>query len=317
MTFEDINKSVEKAKRRRIDALARFHIGDVCYPLYQTWSPTIWGIIVDINVTTHKISVNLNGIVRQYDPEELVLTNPEEKEPNRENEDRQRVMDEIERTVSSAFWASKTERIAKRISAANELDPKLYQMKNVNAIYNYIEQKVKPYTSGKKTDNWQSIYKIVDIIKDLGVDVECINIDTKDYRIDGGTKKWNYLVSFINVAGKKVEIYYQIVGCANGTVSDPWCAYDIIAGPTYGRLVRASVNRIAASFDEKGYEYYVVIKNSKGDLKIESGWEYPEDAKDQVKELKKTLNPKIYKRKGLRGVGLDPKNNSDWHTGLL
>ena len=101
--FESINKSIERAKRRRLDALARFHIGDVCYPLYQTWMPVIWGIIVDINVTTHKISVNLNGVIRQYDPEELVLTSPEDKEPNTTNEDRQRVLDEIERTDSCTF----------------------------------------------------------------------------------------------------------------------------------------------------------------------------------------------------------------------
>lgn len=244
--FEEINKSIEKAKNRRINALARFHIGDVCYPLYQTWSPTIWGIIVDINVTTHKISVNLNGIIRQYDPEELVLTNPEEKEPNRANEDKQRVLDEIERTVSSAFWASKINRIAKKICATKGLDTNLFMLKTVSAAEKYIDSKVKPHAKGIKRDNaWEAIRKIENVIKDLGVNMECIGVDSSCYNIEGGSKKWNYIISYVNVIGKKVEIYYQIIGCANGTVDDPWSAYDIIAGSTCGRLVKASVNKKA------------------------------------------------------------------------
>lgn len=241
--FESINKSIERAKRRRLDALARFHIGDVCYPLYQTWMPVIWGIIVDINVTTHKISVNLNGVIRQYDPEELVLTSPEDKEPNTTNEDRQRVLDEIERTVSSAFWASKANRIAKKIVSAKtqEVDPKLFVLKTVNAAENYIDKKVAPYVRGLKRDNWGAIHKIIEVIQDLGVNAECTEVDTENYRIDGGTKTWKYLLSYVNIWNKKVEIHYQIMACAAGTVDYPWGAYDIIAGPTYGRMVKASV----------------------------------------------------------------------------
>lgn len=244
--FESINKSIERAKRRRLDALARFHIGDVCYPLYQTWMPVIWGIIVDINVTTHKISVNLNGVIRQYDPEELVLTSPEDKEPNTTNEDRQRVLDEIERTVSSAFWASKANRIAKKLTASfgkKKLDQKLFLLKTVSAVENYIQKKVEPYTKGLKRDNWGAIHKIIEVLQDLGVDAECTGVDSSNYKIEGGSKKWNYILSFVNVAGKKVEIYYQIIGSAAGTVDDPWGAYDILAGPTYGRMIKASVKK--------------------------------------------------------------------------
>ena len=320
--FESINKSIERAKRRRLDALARFHIGDVCYPLYQTWMPVIWGIIVDINVTTHKISVNLNGVIRQYDPEELVLTSPEDKEPNTTNEDRQRVLDEIERTVSSAFWASKANRIAKKLIAAfgkKELDQKLFLLKTVSAVENYIQKKVEPYTKGLKRDNWESIHKIIEVLQDLGVDTECTGVDSSNYKIEGGSKKWNYILSFVNVAGKKVEIYYQIIGSAAGTVDDPWGAYDIIAGPTYGRMVKASVKK-AFTNDKPQYKFFVVVEDpSNGDKKIESGWARVQEAKDMIRALPRYLNPglddkKPVSREDLKKLNLDPKKAEHWFT---
>jgi hypothetical protein len=36
-----------------------------------------WGTVVDINPVTRKITVNFNGINRQFDPEWLMKTNPE------------------------------------------------------------------------------------------------------------------------------------------------------------------------------------------------------------------------------------------------
>ena len=105
--FEMIENSREQAKMRRLNELKRFHIGDVAYPLYQYAEPLLWGIITEINVTTHKITVNLNGITRQYDPEELVLVSPEEKEPNRETEEKQRAQEIVEQYVKSAFHASR------------------------------------------------------------------------------------------------------------------------------------------------------------------------------------------------------------------
>lgn len=299
--FEEINKSVERAKRRRVDALARFHIGDVCYPLYQTWMPVIWGIIVDINVTTHKISVNLNGIIRQYDPEELVLTSPEDKEPNTTNEDKQRVLDEIERTVSSAFWASKSDRIAKKLTASfgkKELDQKLFLLKTINAVENYIQKKVEPYTKGLKRDNWGAIHKIIEVLRDLGVNAECTGVDSSHYKVEGGSKKWNYILSFVNVAGKKVEIYYQIIGSAAGTVDDPWGAYDIIAGPTYGRIVKASKNVTAKASRETEKLYQPIqlalVDYMAGSYTTGSALKLIRDLDDCVEKSKKLFEQKDY-----------------------
>lgn len=84
MGLETIKDSVERAKNRRIEALSRFHIGDVAYPMYQDWEVSIWGTIVNIDPVAYKVTINMNGVERQYDPEELVLTVPELKvvEPN-------------------------------------------------------------------------------------------------------------------------------------------------------------------------------------------------------------------------------------------
>ena len=110
--FEEIQESIERAKRRRTEALARFHIGDIAYPLYQTWSPVIWGTIVNIDPVAYKITVNLNGVERQYDPEELVLTNPEEKTqcPNQQaTEIAERIVkDSVQASLKKAmYWKEK------------------------------------------------------------------------------------------------------------------------------------------------------------------------------------------------------------------
>ena len=118
--LEGIAESIDKAKKIRMRELERFHIGDVVFPLYQMWEPLLWGIVTDIGLTTHKITVNINGVLRQYDPEELIMTNPELKQPNRNNEDKKRIEDEIQRTVNKAFRASKTIRIARRLMNAKD-----------------------------------------------------------------------------------------------------------------------------------------------------------------------------------------------------
>lgn len=110
--LEEIRNSIERAKRLRSEALTRFHIGAVAYPLYQSWSPVIWGTIVNIDPVAYKITVNLNGIERQYDPEELVLTNPEEKTqfPNKQAiEVAERIIkDDVRASLKKAmYWKEK------------------------------------------------------------------------------------------------------------------------------------------------------------------------------------------------------------------
>ena len=68
---------------------------------------------------------------------------------------------------------------------------------------------------------------------------------------------------------------------------------------------------MSEGFNEPGYKFYVVI----GGNKIESGWEYKEDAKDQLGELPSEQRPgKVFQRLGLKKLGLDPENENDWYT---
>lgn len=116
--FQEIRESENRAKARRLQALGRFHVGDVAYPIGIRGDLNMWGIVVDINIPAHKVILNLNGLVRQFEPDELLLTNPEEKEGNREVEDKERVKRVVEETVGKAFAANRRERIASRIAAA-------------------------------------------------------------------------------------------------------------------------------------------------------------------------------------------------------
>lgn len=74
------------------------------------------------------------------------------------------------------------------------------------------------------------------------------------------------------------------------------------------------IGEINESTNQKDYKFYVVGKNKKGDNKIESGWEFKEDAQDQIAELKDTgiSGVKVLQRAGLKKLGLDPDKDSDW-----
>ena len=67
----------------------------------------------------------------------------------------------------------------------------------------------------------------------------------------------------------------------------------------------------AKKIDQKGYNFYVCLHLGTG-TKIESGWEYREDAKEQQSEVPVTT--RIYVRKTLVAQGLDPAKNSSWMT---
>ena len=97
--------------------MSRFHIGDIVYPLYQYCIPEVWGVVVDVSTTTHKVTINMNGVERQYDPEELVLTNPELRPDSRHNRELEKKQDEIEGRVQRMFTAGKMRRIARRLAS--------------------------------------------------------------------------------------------------------------------------------------------------------------------------------------------------------
>lgn len=70
--FDRIRESAEKAKNMRAMQLERFHVGDTVYPLYQEWHPILWGTVVDVDYNIHKVIVNIDGIERQYEPNEIL-----------------------------------------------------------------------------------------------------------------------------------------------------------------------------------------------------------------------------------------------------
>ena len=75
--FDEINDSIERAKALRGTVLKRFKVGDVVYPIWQTWEHPIWGVVVYIDPVCHKLRVNVNGVERQFDPEDVIPVNPE------------------------------------------------------------------------------------------------------------------------------------------------------------------------------------------------------------------------------------------------
>ena len=68
---------------------------------------------------------------------------------------------------------------------------------------------------------------------------------------------------------------------------------------------------VLASIDNEEYKYYVVLDGGK----IESGWEYREDALDRFNELTADgIASKVVARKKLNGI---EKNDSSWHKGPI
>lgn len=68
--------------------------------------------------------------------------------------------------------------------------------------------------------------------------------------------------------------------------------------------------------DEESYKTYIVVKCKDGTEKIESGWEFSEDAKDRKNELKEDgIQSKSVSRRYLKSVSLDPTDNSSWFKG--
>lgn len=66
----------------------------------------------------------------------------------------------------------------------------------------------------------------------------------------------------------------------------------------------------ARKLNQKDYAFYVVAKG-----KIESGWEYREDANDQAKDnLPPSMGAKVYAKMALKKLELNPDDNSHWLT---
>jgi hypothetical protein len=76
--------------------------------------------------------------------------------------------------------------------------------------------------------------------------------------------------------------------------------------------------------NQKDYKFYVIITGGKDAGKkavgkIESGWEFKEDAQDQVAEIKSAdrITAKVLTKQGLKNQGLNPDDNKDWVAGPM
>jgi hypothetical protein len=63
--------------------------------------------------------------------------------------------------------------------------------------------------------------------------------------------------------------------------------------------------------NDKDYKFYTVVKD-----KIEGGWEYKDDAKDNIDEMKEEgIRGKILSITGLKSKGIDPNDDKNWTSG--
>lgn len=105
--FDEIRKSTARVRNRRMEMLDRYQVGDMVYPVYQVCQPNVFGVVSRIDRHIRKVFVDLNGCVRQYDPEDLIRTNPELKERVLSREEQERTDDIVEQAVSTAFDGAK------------------------------------------------------------------------------------------------------------------------------------------------------------------------------------------------------------------
>ncbi len=73
------------------------------------------------------------------------------------------------------------------------------------------------------------------------------------------------------------------------------------------KSIIAEIEAGPRKINQKDYIFYVVVDN-----KIQSGWEYVEDAKEMLEDLPSGKKGKVYKKVGLKKLGLNPDNNEDW-----
>jgi len=77
------------------------------------------------------------------------------------------------------------------------------------------------------------------------------------------------------------------------------------------RILNSKIQK-TAGINNPDYTHYVLVNG-----KIESGWEYPEDAKDNAREILE-FQPrnavKIYSLRHLNKIGLDPDDDANWHA---
>lgn len=74
--MEQYKDRIENAKNKQWKMIDRFHIGDCVYPFWFK-NFVVYGIVTDIDTVARKIICDFNGVSRQFDPEDLMLLNPD------------------------------------------------------------------------------------------------------------------------------------------------------------------------------------------------------------------------------------------------
>jgi len=90
----------------------------------------------------------------------------------------------------------------------------------------------------------------------------------------------------------------------------------VVGVPKHSWKRAERVERMACStkIDQPEYQFYVVLR----DGKIESGWEYREDAQDHARELREAgYTALVRTRRALVSADRDPRDNWSWATGGL
>lgn len=90
-------------------------------------------------------------------------------------------------------------------------------------------------------------------------------------------------------------------------------------GPGYQSRVMTMQGAGLQGYDNSAYTHFLVWwhRGAKSHIKIESGWEYKEDAQERLEAFKEEIAgrgvvAKVYTRKGLRQRGVDPVEDSRW-----
>lgn len=74
--LEEYQERIQNAKDKQFRIFERFHIGDCVYPFWLN-GVIVYGTVIDIDTVARKIICDFNGVVRQFQPEDLMHLNPD------------------------------------------------------------------------------------------------------------------------------------------------------------------------------------------------------------------------------------------------
>jgi len=116
-----------------------------------------------------------------------------------------------------------------------------------------------------------------------------------------------------HVERKRIEAAHQLSIAATAFEQAGLYKFAEVSTVLVERILNATseIEKIA-KINNPDYTHYVIVNG-----KIESGWEYPEDAKDNAREIlefQPRTAVKIYSLRHLNKIGLDPNDDANWHN---